>query len=110
MLNIDVLEEVLFYIEKKINPVVPFLRLYIATNGTLLTKDTIKLISKYNCIPWISLDPSNKAHNRNRVYKDGRGTFEDVVNGIKRLKYFAEVERKRRTTGIIKGWQVCILN
>jgi sulfatase maturation enzyme AslB (radical SAM superfamily) len=51
------------------------------TNGTLLEKhlDTIK---KYNLSVQISLDGPKSVNDANRIYHDGRGSFDDVKRNI----------------------------
>jgi len=90
LLNIGVLEKTLSLIRRKSDAgQFPFIQLQISTNGTLLTDNAIRILAKYNCIPWVSLDATKSSHNKRRVYKDGRGTYDDVLAGIKRLKRMA---------------------
>lgn len=55
------------------------------TNGTLLDDDMVRLIHKHFNGITFSLDGTKILHNANRVYRDGMGTFDDVVLAIKRL-------------------------
>ncbi len=90
LLNKRVLQNILEYIRRKTDSShIPAVYLGIATNGTLLTRKTIKILAKYNCMPWISLDASKKSHNLRRVYKNGMPTYDDVISGIKRFKAIA---------------------
>ena len=90
LLNIDVLEKSLSFIREKVDAGhCPFIQLQVSTNGTLLTDKAIKILAKHNCIPWVSLDATKRSHNKKRVYKDGRGTYDDVLAGIRRLKCLA---------------------
>jgi len=60
--------------------------LAITTNGTLLTEEIVKFLEKNNIEVNISIDgPDNDEF---RVYPNGRGTLEDVKNGIKILKKY----------------------
>ncbi len=87
LLNVEVLEKSLDYIQdRKDNGFDNFTHLIIGTNGTLLDDRSIDILKKHNCIPWISVDFSREDHDKNRVYKSGKGTYDDVVKGIKRLK------------------------
>lgn len=86
LLNLDVLERCLKYIDKKQNG---FVEKSIGTNGTLFSKKAIEVLKRHNCITWVSLDSSPLSHNRNRSYKDGRPSFKNVVDGIRRLKRIA---------------------
>jgi len=58
----------------------------VVTNGTLLSPEIISMLDNHNVYLGISLDGPKQVHNRNRVYKDGSGTYDDVINGIKMLE------------------------
>lgn len=60
----------------------------ITTNGTLyFTEETQYLISKYPEIALsISIDGTKECHDSARVYKDGRGSFDDVLKAIQTEK------------------------
>ena len=60
-------------------------RFNITTNGTLyFESDVQKLLNSYPQMNLIlSLDGTKEYHDANRVYKDGSGSFDDVVNAIK---------------------------
>jgi len=57
---------------------------YIITNGTLLDRKVIDELSSWNSKLGIqiTLDGTKDYHDKLRVYKDGRGTFEDVYRGF----------------------------
>lgn len=56
------------------------------TNGTLINKETVDFISKNRIYTTISLDGTEVFHNANRIYKNGRGTYHDIIDNIKRLE------------------------
>ncbi|MCL2250084.1 MAG: SPASM domain-containing protein [Oscillospiraceae bacterium] len=66
----------------------------IVTNGTLLTKEIVKTLDSFDVFLGISVDGPNLVHNRNRVYKDGSDTFDDVASGISLLRSMAEISSK----------------
>lgn len=86
LLNPEILEKCLKYIDKNHRC---FIEKSIGTNGTLFTNSVIGILREYNCIPWVSLDASRQAHNMNRPYKNGRSSFDDIVQGIKKIKELA---------------------
>lgn len=56
----------------------------IITNGTLLTEEIINKLKKYNCqMIQITLDGVEEIHDERRMYKNGKGSFKSVLNGIK---------------------------
>lgn len=90
LLNIGVLERCLRYIKE--NPYGEkrhFIEKTIGTNGTLLNDEAIGILKRYNCVPLISLDASFCSHDSRRPYKNGRPSFNDTYNAIKRLKQIA---------------------
>ena len=68
----------------------------IVTNGTLLTEDVVRKLDKYDVFMGISVDGSERTHNRHRVYKDGSETYKDVVSGISLLHSMSGVSSKLR--------------
>ncbi|ADQ39787.1 Radical SAM domain protein [Caldicellulosiruptor acetigenus I77R1B] len=65
---------------------------YITTNGTLLNNDIIEFLVDNSFNIAISLDGNKANHNRNRVYIDGKGTFDTIVENI----YLLDKIRKER--------------
>lgn len=58
----------------------------IITNGSLVTKNIAKTLFKNDCDIGISIDGKENAHNKKRYYRNGKGTFKDVLNGYEKLK------------------------
>ena len=58
----------------------------ITTNGTLLTEDKIRFLVENNIHPIISLDGPKEEHDRNRIFPNGKGTFDIVYRNI--TKYY----------------------
>lgn len=64
----------------------PNIYLQMTTNATLLDAQKIDFIEKnYNKIS-ISIDGNQKSHDANRVFMDGSGTYNTVMNNYKKLK------------------------
>lgn len=59
---------------------------WLATNGTLIDPDIIEFFNKYNICFGISLDGSIAENDALRVYKDGKGTYSDVIKSIDIIK------------------------
>ncbi len=66
-------------INKKINKI-------LITNGTLINEKNAVELKKNNVHVAISIDGPAEVHNMNRVYSDGKGTFDDVYRGFEFLK------------------------
>jgi len=59
----------------------------IITNGTLLNEDNIKWMAGSNVKSMqLTLDGPRDLHNRSRFYRDGRGTYEDILKNARLAK------------------------
>lgn len=58
----------------------------VITNATLLTKEIALELKKYDVGVSISIDGPKNCHNANRVYCDGRGSFDDVIKAFSTLR------------------------
>jgi len=56
------------------------------TNGSLVTPADIELFKTCGISVGVSLDGPREVHDRNRVYHDGRGTWEDAMRGFRLLR------------------------
>lgn len=56
------------------------------TNGTLLDEDIMEYMDKYRSTVQITLDGPKDIHDTKRVYKDGRGTYDLIIENLKKLK------------------------
>jgi uncharacterized protein len=57
----------------------------ITTNGSLLDEEISDFLTKYDFSIGISLDGPQEEHDRLRVYKNGKGTFSDIMKNVKRI-------------------------
>lgn len=72
----------------KLKNEVPNCKLSIQTNGTLITKEHLELFLKYNITVGISLDGYNEEQNSCRIYKNGKSTFNRVMESIHLLQKY----------------------
>lgn len=57
------------------------------TNGVLLTDKILDQLKEYNCnMIQITLDGIKEIHDKRRIYINGRGSFDEVLSGIKLVK------------------------
>ena len=70
------------------------LYVWFSTNGTLLTEDDLKFISKYNVGYGISIDGNKPENDKLRVYSNGNGTYDDIVQNIKRIQESSDVPKR----------------
>lgn len=57
----------------------------VQTNGTLVGEAALKVFESLNIRVGVSLDGEGAAHDRNRRYRNGQGSFGDVARGLKLL-------------------------
>lgn len=58
----------------------------IQTNGTLINNKWMDFIDKHDFAISLSIDGDKNTHDANRVYKNGKGSFSNVMKGAKKLK------------------------
>lgn len=80
LLNPDVIE---YICEKFKNRGITFLA---QTNGTLFHKRNIDLIKKYDIKCTVIVDGNREKNDAFRVFKDGKGTFDIIYEGFKKVK------------------------
>ena len=56
------------------------------TNLTLLDDKVIRLIKKYKIATQVTIDGPKYFHDKKRIYSDGRGTFDDIIFNLQRLR------------------------
>ncbi len=80
LLNFSLIRKCVEYIEAKYTD---FKILYgMTTNGSLLDVEKANWLMKHNFIISVSLDGPEDEHDKLRVYRNGTGTFRDVMEGI----------------------------
>ena len=56
------------------------------SNLTLLDDTIISLMKKYNISTQISIDGTREQHDKRRITKNGKGTYDVIMNNLKKLK------------------------
>jgi uncharacterized protein len=73
------------------------------TNGTLLNEDMLEVLSRHNVNVGVSLDGNRLANDRHRLFRNGRSSHKQVLNGI-------ELMRSRPEWARLMGGALCVLN
>ncbi len=60
-------------------------RVRIATNATMLDPERVKFLAAHNVRIFVSLDGCRKAHDRHRVFRGGRASFDHIDRALRRL-------------------------
>jgi uncharacterized protein len=81
LLNYKLIRECISYFEKTYPDINP--QYSMTTNGTLLDTDKCDFLMAHEFSVAVSIDGPEEEHNRNRVYQDGSGTFNDVMKNIR---------------------------
>jgi uncharacterized protein len=76
------------------------------TNATLLTKDIVYWMKKHNFSVLCSIDGLKDSHNENRIYHDGKGSWDDAWQGLTNIKEILTTNPQVRwtvTPSTVKG-------
>lgn len=82
LLRFELLRDITVYIRKKEQDTGKPINLTITSNGTLLTEPILDFFKRQHIDLCISIDGPAKVHNLNRCYRDGLGSFDDVVRNL----------------------------
>lgn len=74
----------------------------VTTNGTLLDDPAmLEVLNKHDIGVTLSLDGARGAHDRHRVYANGRGSYDAVMTGVAALKAAAPEHRLRNVLCVV---------
>ena len=85
LLGFDCVREIVKYSDEICRENNVNLRLNFTSNGGLLTDEIISFLSNYECGFQITLDGGRYNHDHTRFSKDGSGSYDVIVNNIKKL-------------------------
>ncbi|MCK4431437.1 MAG: radical SAM protein [Candidatus Aminicenantes bacterium] len=88
LLNFSLIKKCINYINEKSDE-----KIYcgITTNGTLLNEKILKFLLQMNKVHiTISLDGPKKIHDRYRKFPSGEGTYDLIINNIKKIKQICQ--------------------
>jgi len=87
LLEFELIKSIVAYAEELF--VGKLLTFNMTTNGTLLTEEVIKYLNEKNIHLMISLDGPEEVNDWNRVFVDGRGTYNSVMKAINLVRQVA---------------------
>lgn len=61
------------------------LRVNILSNGTLMSESVLRVLRKYNTYIQITLDGPEKIHNKKRMYRNNKGTYNKIIKNLELL-------------------------
>lgn len=59
---------------------------HMTTNGSLLTEKVVPFLVEHNFHLLISIDGQKESHDKNRVFKNGMGTYDTIIENITHIK------------------------
>jgi len=83
LINFDLIKECIAYIKETYDGTVEY---NMTTNGTLLDKDKIKFLVENRFSLLISIDGPREIHDRYRVFKNGKSTFDRIITNLRTFK------------------------
>lgn len=84
LLQLDLIQEIIAYAGKRFKG--KHLQYAMTCNGSLLSKEAVKLLVENNVRLMVSMDGPKSIHDKNRVFPDGSGTFDVVIKNLKYIK------------------------
>ncbi len=84
LLNFDLIKQCVYYVENVARD--RKIQFSMTTNGTLLTLDKVEYLYEKNFDILVSLDGSKEEHNLNRVFQNGMGSFDIIMDNLTKIK------------------------
>lgn len=87
LLQLDLIKQIVDYCKQKRNEICKNIEVMFCTNLTLLTPEMVEYLDNEPAIILgTSIDGDQITNDNNRVYANGKGTYDDVVKGLKMFK------------------------
>lgn len=83
LINFNLIERIISYVKHNYKD--NSITFTVTTNGTLITRDIAKYFIKNNVRLSISLDGPEEIHDRYRVFPDGSGSFNIIIQNLKMI-------------------------
>lgn len=85
LLNFELIQAVTRYADDKAAARGKNVRYNLTTNGTLLSDEVIDFLARHKTAVLMSIDGDREAHDANRVFPDGSGSYDRAAPGFKKL-------------------------
>lgn len=82
LLKFSLIKNIIVYASK----IDPKVRFALTTNGTLLNPERVHFLIDQKVTITISIDGPDEIHNKSRVFKDGTGTFNKLMNNLEFIR------------------------
>jgi uncharacterized protein len=97
LLRFSLLKDIVSYANERLGEMQHPVRLNVTTNGTLVNDAVLEFFERERVYLFVSLDGPQAVHDRHRRYRDGRGTFSDVMTNLRRALWQRLLSRVRLT-------------
>ncbi|HBI16075.1 MAG TPA: hypothetical protein DDY20_11265 [Desulfobulbaceae bacterium] len=85
LLELDLMGRIARYVRQREGETGKTARLSLSTNGLLLSAEAVAFCERNRISCQVSMDGEREAHNRNRVLRNGSGSYDAILPGVKRL-------------------------
>jgi len=85
LLNFPVIKETVGYAEMNAQRLGKRFGYGVTTNGTMLDREKSDFLSRHRFGIIVSLDGTREIHDRHRVFKDGSGSYDQVIGNLQRI-------------------------
>lgn len=87
LLNKKVIKEVALYCHKKSDELMREVLPMLVCNGTLLSNENVEFLQELGILFGVSLDGDKSVHNLYRKDKNGKDTFDTIINNVLSIKH-----------------------
>lgn len=108
LLSREIIEETVRYAKQRLEDTGRPVRFGLVTNGLLLDERVVQLCNSHEFVLTVSLDGPQEVHDRARVTESGRGSFQHVVQNVKR--YLPRIKGVRHVSATIAPYHVNLID
>lgn len=99
LLAFPLIKELVPYIRKREIEIKKRIYINMTTNGTLLNKEVEDFFNTYNIHAMISIDGDKEIHDKNRVFADKTGSYDEVINKTENLRKEGKLSARATVDG-----------
>ncbi|KFL90055.1 hypothetical protein AmDm5_1322 [Acetobacter malorum] len=85
LMNFRLLRDVVLYSEERAAQIGKAITFSLTTNATLLSDEIIEFLSEHQVGVTVSIDGPSDLQNKNRVFKNGKGSYDVIVPRLRKL-------------------------